>query len=78
MQGTVDRLVANEGYGFIVGPNGEEYFFHRTGIKGAEWEELGPGVPVYFQVEQGRRPARGTFTGRRRHADSRRRAGGGP
>jgi cold shock CspA family protein len=53
MQGTIDRVVGNEGYGFIVGPNGEEYFFHRTGVKGAEWEELGPGVPVFFQAEQG-------------------------
>ena len=27
MQGTVDRVVADEGFGFIIGPNGEEYFF---------------------------------------------------
>jgi len=58
MQGTVDRVVADEGFGFIIGPNGEEYFFHRTALKGADWEELGPGVPVIFQstVGQGDRP----------------------
>jgi cold shock CspA family protein len=50
MQGTVDRVVPDEGFGFIIGPNGEEYFFHRTGLKGAEWEELGPGVQVHFQI----------------------------
>ena len=42
MQGTVDRVVAEEGFCFIIGPNGEEYFFHRTALKGVEWEELGP------------------------------------
>ena len=53
MQGTVDRVVANEGFGFIIGPNGEEYFFHRTALKGVDWEELGPGVPVIFQATEG-------------------------
>jgi cold shock CspA family protein len=58
MQGTVDRVVADEGFGFIIGPNGEEYFFHRTALKGVGWEELGPGVPVIFQstVGEGDRP----------------------
>jgi cold shock CspA family protein len=58
MQGTVDRVVADEGFGFIIGPNGEEYFFHRTALKGVDWEELGPGVPVIFQstVGEGDRP----------------------
>jgi cold shock CspA family protein len=40
----------DEGFGFIIGPNGEEYFFHRTGLKGADWEEIGPGSQVYFQI----------------------------
>jgi cold shock CspA family protein len=53
MQGTVDRVVADDGFGFIIGPNGEEYFFHRTGLKGADWEEFGPGVSVTFQAEEG-------------------------
>ena len=42
MQGTVDRVVPEEGFGFIIGPNGEEYFFHRSGLQGVAWEELGP------------------------------------
>jgi cold shock CspA family protein len=50
MQGTVDRVVPEEGFGFIIGPNGEEYFFHRSALKGAEWEEFGPGLQVHFQV----------------------------
>jgi cold shock CspA family protein len=53
MQGTVDRVVADKGFGFIIGPNGEEYVFHRTALKSAGWEEFGPGVPVTFQAEKG-------------------------
>jgi cold shock CspA family protein len=34
----------------VIGPNGEEYFFHRSGLSGAELNELGPGVTVEFQV----------------------------
>ena len=52
MQGTVDRVVAGEGFGFIIGPNGEEYFFHRGALQGVKWEEIGPGVPVIFHVEE--------------------------
>jgi cold shock CspA family protein len=53
MQGTVDRVVADEGFGFIIGPNGEEYFFHRSGIKDADWGDFGPGVPVLFEWDEG-------------------------
>jgi cold shock CspA family protein len=48
MRGTVDRLNTEGRFGFIVGPNGEEYFFHQTGLEGARYEELAPGVPVEF------------------------------
>jgi cold shock CspA family protein len=50
MRGVVDRIVPAEGFGFIIGPNGEEYFFHRTGLNGSAFEELAPGVPVMFQT----------------------------
>ncbi len=53
MQGTVDRVVPAEGYGFIIGPNGEEYFFHRSALSGPEFGEMGPGVAVLFEVHEG-------------------------
>jgi cold shock CspA family protein len=58
MRGTVDRVVPERGFGFVIGPNGEEYFFHRSGLSGTEFEELGPGVTVDFQVanEEGDTP----------------------
>jgi len=51
MQGTVDRIVADEGYGFLIGPNGEEYFFHRSALLDAQWDEITAGVPVWFQAK---------------------------
>ncbi len=53
MQGTVDRVVPEEGFGFIIGPNGEEYFFHRSALKEVDWGEIGPGVTVSFNAEEG-------------------------
>ena len=44
MHGNIDRVNAEERFGFIMGPNGEESFFHRTVPKGVEWEEVGHGV----------------------------------
>jgi cold shock CspA family protein len=52
MLGTIDRVVPDSGFGFIIGPNGEEYFFHRTGLKAVDFPELAPGVPVEFDVSQ--------------------------
>ena len=52
MRGTVDRVVPDGGYGFIVGPNGEEYFFHRSALTGPEFEEMGPGVAVLFEAHE--------------------------
>jgi cold shock CspA family protein len=54
MRGTVDRVVADGGFGFIIGPNGEEYFFHRSALSGPEFGEMGPGVPVLFDVTEGK------------------------
>ncbi|CAN5794010.1 hypothetical protein BH23CHL4_BH23CHL4_27470 [soil metagenome] len=52
MQGTIARLVTGGGFGFIAGPNGVEYFFHRTGLKEVEFPELTPGTPVWFDVSE--------------------------
>jgi len=51
-QGTITRLQANDGYGFITTANGDEYFFHRNATKGAPWGEFAVGTPVDFDVEE--------------------------
>jgi cold shock CspA family protein len=50
LQGTVDRVDSEGRFGFIIGSNGEEYFFHQTALQGPDFEELGPGVTVMFDV----------------------------
>lgn len=52
LRGTVDRVDPEGKFGFIVGPNGEEYFFHMSALQGPEFGELGPGVTVLFDVSK--------------------------
>jgi cold shock CspA family protein len=51
LRGVVDRVVPDGKFGFIVGPNGEESFFHQSALKETEVAELAPGVPVEFHAE---------------------------
>ena len=52
-QGTVKKLVADRGFGFIV-PEGEQggkdLFFHRNDVQGAGYEALHEGDPVAFDL----------------------------
>lgn len=50
MHGVVDRVIPERGFGFVIGPNGEEYFFHRSAVLGANFADFGPGVTVDFQA----------------------------
>ncbi|HEV2528819.1 MAG TPA: cold shock domain-containing protein [Thermomicrobiales bacterium] len=52
LSGYVDRLDTEGRFGFITGPNGEEYFFHQSALSGTEYEELAPGTPVDFDTEE--------------------------
>ena len=52
MQGTIKRLVRDRGFGFIRGPQGEEYFFHRSGLQVPEiFNTLQEGQVVTFEME---------------------------
>jgi CspA family cold shock protein len=55
-QGTITRLVAERGFGFIrpdVG--GEDLFFHASQVRGAVFETLRPGQRVVFTLAPDRR-----------------------
>jgi len=52
LHGTVDRVDPEGKFGFIIGPNGEEYFFHMSALEGPEFGEMGPGVTVLFDVAE--------------------------
>ncbi len=49
MRGIIDRLAPEAGFGFIVAGR-EEFFFHRTGLNGVEFDELAPGSEVEFEI----------------------------
>lgn len=52
MFGTVTRVMPAEGYGFIAGEDGEEFFFNQAALMGVDFGEMGPGVRVEFEVQR--------------------------
>jgi len=51
-EGKVKWYDNDKGYGFIVHPNGEELFFHRTGIAPGETPNFPDDTMVTYCVEQ--------------------------
>ena len=53
MTGTIKKLVADRGFGFITAESGEEYFFHRSGVDDSlTFENISIGERVSFDVER--------------------------
>ena len=48
--GTVVRLLADRGFGFIRTSDGTDYFFHRQAC-GADYDALAEGTAVTFRLE---------------------------
>ncbi len=53
MNGTIKRLVADKGFGFIAAPDGNEYFFHQSACTDARFDDLREGQAVTFEKGQG-------------------------
>ena len=53
-QGTIKKLVADRGFGFIKGER-DEMFFHHSEVKGVTMEELREGQTVEYQVGQAKK-----------------------
>lgn len=49
----VSRVFAENGYGFITTPEGEEIYFHRNSVLDGKFDRLEPGTEVRFDEEQG-------------------------
>ena len=50
--GTIKKVVADRGFGFISADDGKEYFFHRGALDTSlEFDRLAGGEPVVFEVE---------------------------
>ena len=50
--GTIKKVVADRGFGFITADDGKEYFFHRGGLQAPlDFDSLNGGEKVAFEVE---------------------------
>jgi CspA family cold shock protein len=58
LNGTIKRLVADKGFGFIAAGDGTEYFFHQSACQTA-FEELREGQSVTFDRGFGQKGPRG-------------------
>ncbi len=51
-RGTVKKLIADRGFGFITGDDGKDYFFHRSGVEPTlDFDRLAGGERVAFEIE---------------------------
>jgi len=53
MTGTIKRLVADKGFGFISSEENpdKDIFFHSSALEGVEFNDLAEGDNVNFEVE---------------------------
>ena len=51
--GTIKRIVADRGFGFIAADDAKEYFFHRSAVDASlDFDRLRGGEKVEFTIEQ--------------------------
>jgi CspA family cold shock protein len=53
MNGSIKRLVRDKGFGFILGSDGSEYFFHNSACTQIPFDQLREGQNVMFDRGQG-------------------------
>ncbi len=53
-KGTIRRLIAGRGFGFIKTEQEEDLFFHRNELQGVNYYSLREGQEVEFEVGRGR------------------------
>ncbi|HEY6570370.1 MAG TPA: cold shock domain-containing protein [Candidatus Limnocylindrales bacterium] len=51
-KGTIKKVVADRGFGFITAEDGKDYFFHRGGLVAPlDFDRLNGGESVEFEIE---------------------------
>jgi CspA family cold shock protein len=51
--GTVKKVVADRGFGFITADDTKDYFFHRNALDSSlDFDRLNGGEKVEFEIEQ--------------------------
>ncbi len=59
--GTIKKVVADRGFGFIAAEDSKEYFFHRSGVDSSvDFDRLVGGERVTFEVEASPKGPRAT------------------
>ena len=53
MSGTIKKLIAERHFGFIRAENGQEVFFHSSGVSQNGFDSLQLGQEVNFDLERG-------------------------
>jgi cold shock protein len=53
LNGKIKTILRDKGFGFISVEDGNDVFFHRSGLDGIEFEALTEGSDVEFDMEQG-------------------------
>ena len=50
--GTIKKVVADRGFGFITADDAKDYFFHRDGLdQSIDFDRLSGGEKVQFEIE---------------------------
>ena len=52
-KGTIRRLIADRGFGFIRTAEGKDLFLHRSELQGVDYSSLREGQEVEFEVRKG-------------------------
>ncbi len=52
-EGTIKRLVADRGFGFIDTGGGKDLFFHMSAVQGIGFDELQEGQRVEYEEGEG-------------------------
>jgi CspA family cold shock protein len=51
--GTIKKVIADRGFGFIAADDAKEYFFHRNALDSSlDFDRLNGGEKVTFEIEQ--------------------------
>jgi len=51
--GTIKKIIADRGFGFITAEDAKEYFFHRGALDSSlDFDRLNGGEKVEFEIEQ--------------------------
>jgi CspA family cold shock protein len=59
--GTIKRVIADRGFGFIAAEDEKEYFFHRGALDaGMDFDRIVGGENVTFEIEQSPKGPRAT------------------